>query len=132
MVTKCVFVVSVLLLLPMSASLTDEDCLYENDCSAKDSLISSESDCYLFLAPSSIPGAGMGIFSTKDFEKGSTLLAEDYGPLIPIPDGNAVHDHWIGLFNNYIWGHFSGASDQLWYEAEAVTDFQPGLGKMDC
>ena len=50
----------------------------------------------------------MGIFSTKSFGKGSAILSSDYGPLIPIPDGNAVHDHWIGLFNNYIWGQYSG------------------------
>eukprot|EP00557_Chaetoceros_sp_GSL56_P000860 CAMPEP_0176500726 /NCGR_PEP_ID=MMETSP0200_2-20121128/13742_1 /TAXON_ID=947934 /ORGANISM="Chaetoceros sp., Strain GSL56" /LENGTH=770 /DNA_ID=CAMNT_0017899487 /DNA_START=430 /DNA_END=2742 /DNA_ORIENTATION=- len=87
-----------------------------------------EDSCYLYLAPSSIPGAGMGVFSTRPFSRGSTILASDYGPLIPIIDGNAVHDHWLQLFNNYIWGHFSMAPDQLWYEAESVTDYQLGLG----
>jgi hypothetical protein len=85
-------------------------------------------ECYLYLAPSSIQGAGMGVFSTRKINKGSTILSSDYGPLIPIIDGHAVHDHWIGLFNNYIWSHFSMAPDELWYEAEVVTDFQPGLG----
>jgi hypothetical protein len=84
--------------------------------------------CYLYLAPSSIPGAGLGIYSTRPFRRGSTILSSDYGPLIPIIDGNAVHDHWLGLFNNYIWGHFEMAPDQLWFEADGVTDYQPGLG----
>jgi hypothetical protein len=125
------YIVSVAILLNVETSfshLTTIDCSATDQCSATNASTDSE-DCYLFLAPSSIPGAGMGIFSTKSFGKGSAILSSDYGPLIPIPDGNAVHDHWIGLFNNYIWGQYSGASDQLWYEAEAVTDFQPGLGK---
>lgn len=87
-----------------------------------------DDSCYLYLAPSSIPGAGMGVFTTRPFSRGSTILSSDYGPLIPIIDGNAVHDHWLGLFNNYIWGHFSMAPDQLWYEADVVTDYQLGLG----
>lgn len=77
-------------------------CSLAADCSEtqhqEESCPAIDSDCYLFLAPSSIEGAGMGIFSTKKFREGSTILSSDYGPLIPISDSNAVHDHWIGLW----------------------------------
>lgn len=87
-------------------------------------------DCYIYLAPSSIHGAGSGVFVTRSFKKGELIMSSDYGNIIPIIDPyvNPNHSKWTGLFNDYIWTQPSGASNELKYEAEKVVDLQLGLG----
>ena len=60
--------------------------------------------CSIYLSPSSVPGAGMGIFAVKDFLEGDVILHLD-GPNIPIIDPYHMPDakkHWA-LFESYWW-----------------------------
>ena len=86
--------------------------------------------CYVYLAPSSIHGAGSGVFVTRSFKKGELIMTSDYGNVIPIIDPyiSPNHSKWTGLFNDYIWTQPSGATNELKYEAEKVVDLQLGLG----
>ncbi len=89
-----------------------------------------EERCNIYLAPSSIHGAGIGVYVTRSFKKGEVILSSDYGNTIPIIDPY-IHPHhrkWTKLFNNYIWAQPTGASDELKYEAKRVVDLQLGLG----
>lgn len=62
--------------------------------------------CRLYMAPSSIPNAGWGVYTTKNLDKGSVL--ETNLALIPIHDhyktmpyhGNQRFTNWLG----YVWG----------------------------
>ena len=87
-------------------------------------------NCNIYLAPSSIEGAGMGVYVTRSFQKGELIMSSDYGNTIPIVDPyvNPNHSKWTRLFNNYVWTQPTGASNDLKYEAETVIDLQLGLG----
>lgn len=129
------FSLLLVLVLPCLLFLIQTDvCLIQ----AKEETISSHAkesqvpcdECYLYLAPSSINGAGIGVYVTKAFKKGEIILSSDYATTIPIidPYQDPTHRRWTSFFNNYIWAQPSGASNELKYEAEHVIDLQLGLG----
>jgi hypothetical protein len=88
---------------------------------------SEQSQCGLFLAPSSIPGAGLGIFAgDRRFAQGETVGMGDL--VIPIVD----HGDWEGgffLWDEYTWsvGEFEHIEDEV-DEDDYVSVASPGLG----
>jgi hypothetical protein len=64
-------------------------------------------DCEIWLAPSTIPGAGLGMYAGRDYLQGDTLLPCG-DSLVPIIDyaANAKtvgKDHLKFLWNEYVW-----------------------------
>lgn len=61
--------------------------------------------CRTYLAPSTIPGAGLGMFAGYNFKRGETVTTGD--AIIPIRDlawhNNKGDD---GFSNTYLWGTF--------------------------
>ncbi|CAB9524160.1 Guanylate cyclase [Seminavis robusta] len=86
-------------------------------------------ECGVWLAPSSIPGAGLGMFAGKDFRKGQEL--QPTGDIvIPIVD-ITYHQYALGsryflLFDDYIWNAHFQHMDHLGYIHVMV--FSPGIG----
>jgi hypothetical protein len=84
--------------------------------------------CSMYLAPSSIPGGGLGIFTTKAVKEGNILHPAD-APDIPIIDpdwSQKSKDAWVGLFAQY-W-YSNGVSDPTLFESEGWSaDFQTGI-----
>ena len=95
-----------------------------------DDAVVSCNECYLYFAPSSIHGAGMGVYVTKSFRQGEVISSSDYGSIIPIidPYKHPNHRKWTSLVNYYAWTQPTAASDELEYEAERVNDIQLGVG----
>ena len=67
----------------------------------------SSSECGMYLAPSTIPGAGMGVFAGHhDIQKGEYLLSDDGDLVIPAYDMNwhVGHDkQYSFLWEEYTW-----------------------------
>ena len=75
--------------------------------------------CNIYMAPSSIPGAGFGIFTMRDIAKGEKILPYADAPSIPLCD-----DYANGM-EETDWNHV----DYLWsgqglaeYECESVSE----------
>ncbi len=99
--------------------------------------------CSVYLAPSSIPGGGMGMFTTKDVRRGGTILPSD-GPSIPVidvhidymfetgiideSDYSRVREAWTNLFSGYWWE--SGAYDATMFESDFAVDYQITMGAL--
>lgn len=57
--------------------------------------------CRVYVAPSSIPGAGIGIFAGDDFQKGDIVTPAD--SIIPIVD--LAWNNFVNSFeNDFLWG----------------------------
>lgn len=68
--------------------------------------------CSLFLAPSTVPGAGYGIFTTKDVAPGTEFFGENIAvPLIDLSLYDVTHSL---IFTDYYW---AGSSEHQKYEA---------------
>ena len=69
-----------------------------------DSSIHGTEQCGIYLAPSTIPGAGLGLFAGADFEEGAEVTPGD--AMIPLRDmrwHNSVHGTDQFLWDEYIW-----------------------------
>ena len=77
-----------------------------DDCEASDHVEEGGGNnaCSVYLAPSSVPNGGMGMFTAKDVQRGGIILPAD-GPSIPIIDpGNYSQRSrvaWVELFQRY-------------------------------
>eukprot|EP00551_Chaetoceros_affinis_P012291 CAMPEP_0203668890 /NCGR_PEP_ID=MMETSP0090-20130426/5404_1 /ASSEMBLY_ACC=CAM_ASM_001088 /TAXON_ID=426623 /ORGANISM="Chaetoceros affinis, Strain CCMP159" /LENGTH=726 /DNA_ID=CAMNT_0050533445 /DNA_START=123 /DNA_END=2303 /DNA_ORIENTATION=+ len=88
------------------------------------------STCSVYLAPSSVLGGGMGMFTTKEVKKGAKILPAD-GPSIPIIDPDQSQrslDAWVNLFASYWWE--SGISDPALYESQHTAEYQITMGAL--
>jgi hypothetical protein len=86
--------------------------------------------CSVYLAPSSVPGGGMGMFTVKNVKRGGMILPAD-GPSIPIidPDRSTKSEEtWTGLFSGYWWE--SGITDPGLFEADHVAEYQITCGAL--
>jgi hypothetical protein len=75
--------------------------------------------CNIYMAPSSIPGAGFGIFTVRDIAKGEKILPYADAPSIPLCD------EYVNGMEETDWNHV----DYLWsgkglaeYECESVSE----------
>jgi hypothetical protein len=86
--------------------------------------------CSVYLAPSSVPGGGLGMFTAKPVKKGDIILPAD-GPSIPIidpDDSERSKEAWVDLFSGYWWE--SGTLDPTVFEADKAVDFQITMGAL--
>mmetsp|Transcript_5305 Transcript_5305/g.9075 ORF Transcript_5305/g.9075 Transcript_5305/m.9075 type:complete len:559 (-) Transcript_5305:7-1683(-) len=90
--------------------------------------------CTLYLAPSTIPNAGLGIFTSIALPSG-TPLPGGFDAAIPISDmdfhNDGSHDaedyHW--MFSEYLWSSAS-IGKVMEYEAEKTSGFSWGHGAL--
>ncbi len=95
----------------------------------------NDSVCGIWLAPSSLPGAGLGVFAGKDYETGDAIgVSGDI--VIPVIDleihqpGNLAGE-WTFLWDEYTWG---GEPLQMVDEGwNKVSGASPGISaSMNC
>ncbi|KAL7488085.1 hypothetical protein ACHAW6_013684 [Cyclotella cf. meneghiniana] len=79
----------------------------------------SAETCRLFMASSTIPNAGIGVFTAVDLKEGDSVGYPD----LAIPEGDY---HW--LWKDYDW--LSSVIGDLSFEAEEVVACIPGIGAM--
>lgn len=95
-------------------------------------IFSSTSECRIYMAPSSLGGASLGIYTTSPIEEGELFLKGNDGPNIPVvdpfQDDSPERMQWTQLFDNYWWGR--GVADQISYEATTVLDIQDTFGAL--
>ena len=77
--------------------------------------------CNLYLAPSSIPGAGLGVFTTRNIPRGSMVGSPEIG--IPFID-RTIHSKRKMIIADYAWD----GTDT--FESNEVEMLVPGLGMM--
>jgi hypothetical protein len=87
----------------------------------------SSSSCELFMAASTIPGAGLGIFTAKDLEEGDYVGNGDVAiPLVEVPWHQGLTFDYFDPFADYVWdGGFLGIGNEA--ESVDICGFWPGL-----
>jgi len=115
----------------ISASSREKCEEFEQHCAdgSSDNGVRTET-CSVYLAPSSVPGGGLGMFTAKAVKRGDIILPAD-GPSIPIVDPNNLQRSrvaWVQLFSDYWWD--SGRSDPTVYEADQAVDYQITMGSL--
>jgi SET domain len=82
---------------------------------------SVSSECGVYIATSTIPGAGLGLFAGKDFNKGERVTWGDL--IIPIVElnWNNGHEDFFWLWDEYTWGH--SIHSEMKFETEMTSDF---------
>ena len=104
-------------------------CVADQQCEADEHHRTSK-PCSVYLAPSSIPGAGMGMFTTDAVKANEVILPAD-GPSIPIIDPDYSEkslQSWVDLFSSYWWER--GSSDVALYEAQHSIEYQITMGAL--
>lgn len=93
---------------------------------------SSSGGCGLYLAPSTIPNAGLGIFAGRPLVRGDVVgTVEPCLPILDLEWNNAVafaeEESFPNPFFDYVWsGHHLGMAREA-FDLELVTAFWPGL-----
>jgi hypothetical protein len=66
---------------------------------------SSSIPCGIWLAPSTIPGAGLGMFAGRDFDEGEDLqeVGDVVIPVVDMVEHQASDDDYTFLFDEYTW-----------------------------
>ena len=94
---------------------TDSD---ESSCSTHTTSTVHLEACGLWLAPSTLPGAGLGMFAGKDFAK-KELLQETGDVVIPIVD-ILMHQRGRGKFT-FLWDEYTWSGKSLGRCTTATT-----------
>ena len=99
--------------------------------SRKKSIEGWPEECALYLAPSTIPNGGYGVFTATDLPKGVQIASGDVAiPFIDINwhnQGDYKHKDYHFLYRNYIW---SGKSMRMRDLAEHVGVISAGAGAL--
>lgn len=86
----------------------------------------SDDTCRVWVGMSTIPGAGLGMYAGKDFEKGDLLLPiGDH--IIPIVDLSTRRSNFF-LWDEYTWKSHSGFVGTTKMGARVVDVASPGFG----
>ena len=116
-----------------AAALTS--CLVYNSIAAENENTNNPNpECTLYLAPSTIPNAGLGIFSSISIPEGARLPGGGDGA-VPITDldfhndGSFVKEDYHWLFSEYTWSARSFGK-QMVYEAETTSGWSWGHGAL--
>ena len=89
-----------------------------------------EDECRVYLAPTTIPNAGMGIFAGRNFEPGDTILYEDVA--VPVDDmpfhtgsryKGEIDAHFI--WKDYTWD--TTIAEGIDFDYEGVTNIPEGV-----
>jgi hypothetical protein len=96
-----------------------------------------DSSCGLYMAESSIPHSGLGMYTAKNFAKEQKVFYGDVVVQVEDIDLNAKLRHWADkefqynerdwLLNNYYW---SPSTTIGVFDAETVESIVPGLGTL--
>jgi len=82
----------------------------------------NDNECSLYLAQSSIPGAGFGLFTTRDVQNGEGILPYSDAPTIPICDVKDVeHTDWV--HHSYVWQGMALAKFECAAVSESIVSF---------
>lgn len=96
--------------------------------SVSESERTTDSSCGVYLAESTIPGAGLGMFAGKSYAKEEKVTDGDIViPLIEIDWHNGDED-WVFLWDDYQWAasEFVGMTQEV--EGESIAGASPGIG----
>jgi hypothetical protein len=87
-------------------------------------------ECSLYLSPSTIPGAGLGMFVTREYFRGDTIFVGDLAiPLVDV-SWHTGTNKYFSHFANYQWeGGAMGMAQDTDEDAVDIEAFCPGL---DC
>jgi hypothetical protein len=114
------------LFLILASPVQSQEC-ERPECDKNSAALGEQRSCSLFIAPSTIPNAGLGIFTARPLEKGDTIGNGDL--IIPIYDADLYHQN-LGLnwmIDDYTW---DGGATGTWRESErtdGVSAYGPGL-----
>jgi hypothetical protein len=96
-----------------------------------------DSSCGLYMAESSIPHSGLGMYTAKEFSKGDKLFYGDVVIQVEDIDLNTKLRHWVTkdfeykenewLLNNYYWSPMTSIG---LYDAADIESIIPGLGML--
>jgi hypothetical protein len=90
---------------------------------------SNNDECGVYLAPSTIPGAGLGMYAGKSYGKGEHVTYGDViFPIIELNWHNG-HENFFWLWDEYTWS-FS-VEEHMEFETESASDLSaasPGIG----
>jgi hypothetical protein len=91
---------------------------------------SNNDECGIYLAQSTIPNAGLGMFAGKDYKKNSKVTDGDIiVPLIEVDWNNDHDESWIFLWDDYTWARTDIAGMDLEeVEGTAVSAASMGIG----
>lgn len=98
---------------------------------------SNEDSCTLYVAESSIPNAGLGVYTGKKITSGGRIFVGDMAIQVEDPDVNAHLRRWfhknydtvdsVGIIQSYFWTSTNTLGD---FEAEQVRSLVPGVGML--
>jgi hypothetical protein len=86
-------------------------------------LVPPRPECNLYMAESTLPGAGLGLFSAVSWNKGDSLHNEDVAiPLLELSwhHGDKEEGHFFDTTASYIW---EGESLGMQWEVKAGSDY---------
>ena len=90
---------------------------------------SARADCGVYLAPSTIPGAGLGLYAGKDYGKGDRVTWGDLiFPVIELSWNNG-HEDFFWLWDEYTWSYT--VEESMEFETDGSSDLSaasPGIG----
>lgn len=90
---------------------------------------SSPPSCGVYLAPSTIPGAGLGMFAGQDFQKGDQVTYGDIIiPIVELQWHNNFEDNFFWLWDEYTWSHSLQESMEFEVQGKDVSAASPGIG----
>jgi hypothetical protein len=79
-----------------------------NEASCKNAIISSTipgvDECGIWVAPSTLPGSGVGMYAGKSYQMGEALMADHTIPIVDFPLHNSHHNATTTfLWDEYFW-----------------------------
>ena len=96
--------------------------------------MTSSSSCGLYLAPSSIPNAGFGLFAGRDYHENETFSASYVVPMLEYPyfnkDKAQVRDKVWNILEDYYWEPYGNDAANSFLEAENVKLMINDFGSM--
>jgi SET domain len=101
-----------------------------DDSSFPESRVLWKGECGLWLAPSTLKGAGLGMYAGKDYKVGQDLqtVGDIVIPIVDLPRHNEHRGRpYSYLWSEYVWGA-EGFRAMLWEGYTSVDAASPGFG----
>ena len=91
----------------------------------------NSASCGLWLAPSTIPGAGLGMFAGRDFSEGEYLQQDDGDLVIPLVDLKEHAQQFKDGDWKFLWDEYTWDAESLYMSQEGLYEVNvasPGFG----
>jgi hypothetical protein len=85
------------------AEEANNQCSVDGSCTVDDDSSTSAVECGIWLAMSSLPGTGIGMFAGRSFNKGENLMRGLGDHCVPIVDIGFLHKDAYFLWDEYTW-----------------------------